>query len=415
MDDRVNRFREWLPTVSYDRPVTVLMIFVALLVLGLLSWNRIPLQMMPDGFDPEFLWVQVPYRDASPSETDENIVRPIEAQLGTVPGISRLTSNADSGSAGFGIEFHSGVDMNTSYNAIVDRMERAMADLPEEVERYWIYRFDPNDSPIIWTGVELPDTMEDPYHVLTRIVQPRLERIPGVATLDVWGVPQRSVWIDYDKSRTYAHGIDLGDVQRRLRSDNFQMASGRIQDRGQLRHARSLARMDGVESLRRFPVRDDVRLEDIADVQMRSAYSSSISRVNGSEAAAFAVRKEASANTVEVSRAVEAALKELETDPRIQGAKFFVFFSQGELIQESIDTVLTTALTGGIFAVFILYLFLREWKMTLLIATSIPFSLLITIAVLYFRGDSMNLLSMMGLMLAVGMVVDNAIVVVETI
>ncbi len=407
--------REWLPAASYDRPVTVLMAFVALLVLGVISWTRMPVQMMPDGFELGFLWVQVPYSNASPAETDEEIVRPVEAQISTVPGIASLNSTASSGSGGFGLEFHNGVDLDQAYNAVVDRLERAMVDLPEEVERYWVYKYNPNDNPIIWAGVELPPDMEDPYYVMTRVVQPRLERIPGVASLDVWGVPQRSVYIDYDKERTYAAGVDLGTVVGGLQSGNFQMSSGRINDRGLIRHARSLARLNSVEDIRRFPVKTGVNLEDIADVQMRSAYSANLNRINGADAAALALKKEASANTVEVAKAVKEAFRELEADPRVQGAHFFVFFNQGDLIEDSVDTLATTAITGGLFALVILYLFLREWKMTLLIAASIPFSLMITIAALYFRGDTLNLLSLMGLMLAVGMVVDNAIVVVETI
>ena len=407
--------REWLPTLSYDRPVSVLMLLVAMLVVGAIAWMKIPIQMLPSGFEPGFLWVSIPYSDASPTETDERIIRPVEAQFGTIPGISRIRSYANEGSGNFALEFHSSVDMDEAYNSVVDRIERSMSDLPEDVERYWIYRYNPNDSPIIWAGVSLPDDLEDPRHVMTRIVQPQLERIGGVASVDVWGVPQRSVWIDYDKDRLFGAGVDLGDLQRSLSASNFQMASGEIEDRGLNQHARALSRIDGVEDFKRFPVKEGVVLEDVAQVRMRSSISSDLNRVNGEQAAAFALMKESNANTVEVTREVERVLAEMEADPRLEGVTFFIFFSQGELIGESINILTTTALTGGLFALVILYLFLREWKMTLLIATSIPFSLLITVGVLYWRGSTLNLLSLMGLMLAVGMVVDNAIVVVETI
>lgn len=407
--------RSWLPRTAFDHPVSVLMMFVALLVIGSIAYVRIPVQMMPSGFEPGWLWMWVPYPNASPLEVDEQLVRPIEDQLSTVSGIRQLRSHAGSGSADFGIEFHASVDMDEAYNTVVDRIERAMPDLPDDVERYWVYRYNPNDSPIIWAGVELPEDMEDPYHVMTRIVQPRLERIPGVASLDVFGVPQKAVFIDYDKERVYAHGIDLGDVQRRLMTDNFQLASGQIEERGLIRHVRGLARIDRVEQLERYPLKEGIALGDVADVRLRQAYSTNIHRINGKEAAGISLRKESGANTVEVGEAVTAALKELEADRRVQGAKFFVFFSQGDLITDSVGTLLDTAMVGGLFAVVILFAFLREWRMTLLIAGSIPFSLLITVGVQYFRGESLNLLSLMGLMLAVGMVVDNAIVVVETI
>lgn len=407
--------RERLPSIAFDRPVSVLMLFVALLVVGAIAWVRIPVQMMPGGFDPGFLYVWIPYNNASPLEVDEQIVTTVQDQLSTVGGISSMRTRASQGSAGVGLEFYASTDMDEAYNAVADRLERSMPDLPDDVERYWIWRYNPNDQPVIWAGVQLPEAMEDPYHVMTQVVQPRLERIPGVASLDVWGVPRRGIYIDYDKERVYAHGVDLGGLQGRLATDNFQMSGGQILHEGRIRQARSLSPITGVEDLRAFPVKEGVRLGDIADVQMRAALSASLSRVNGEEAAALAIRKESSANAVEVTARVREVFAELADDPRVEGARFFVFFSQGDLIEDSIDTLTDTAITGGLFALLILWVFLREVRMTLLIAASIPFSLMITVGMLYFQGQSLNLLSLMGLMLAVGMVVDNAIVVVETI
>lgn len=406
--------REWLPRLALDRPITVLMGFVALLVLGFVAWTRIPIQMMPDGFEPGFMWVRVNYPGSAPVETDEKIVGPVTAHLSTVAGIASLRSFADADGAGFAVELHGSVDADEAYNDVVDRLERALLDMPDDVDRYGIYRYDPNDQPVIWAGVQIPDDVEDEWHLVTRVIQPRLERIPGVGSLDVWGVPQNGIWIDYDRERVSAHGIDLGRVQQQLATDNFQMASGRIVDRGLVRHARSLARLD-IEDFPSWPVSDALVLSDIADVRVGAARSSSINRINGQEAAAIAIRKESSANTVELARDVAEAFAELEADPRARGSRFFIFFNQGDLIQESIDNLVDAALTGGVLAVVILFVFLREWRATLLIAASIPLSLLMTVGVLWSRGDTLNVMSLMGLMLAVGMVVDNAIVVVETI
>ncbi|MBT3221707.1 MAG: efflux RND transporter permease subunit, partial [Proteobacteria bacterium] len=389
--------REWLPRLALDRPVTVLMGFLALLVIGFIAWSRIPLQMMPSGFEPNYLWVWIPYANSTPTETDEAIIRPIEAQLGTVSGIRTLESTASARSASFSVEFYSSVDMATSYNEVVDRIERAMVDLPDDVDRYWVYKHNPNDSPILWIGVTFPDEMKDPYHVMTHVVQPQLERIVGVAAMDIWGVPEQIVRIDYDREKLFGHGVNLGDLQRRLGSDNFQMSGGQIQDDGQNKHIRSIARIESPAELARYPVKDDLVLKDIAQVGMGGALSSSIQRVNGLEAAALAIRKESNANTVEVAIEARRVLEALEEDPRAEGAEFFIFFDQGELISESVNNLTKTAMFGGLFALVILFAFLREWRMTLLIAFSIPFSLLITIGVLYFTGDSLNLLALMGL------------------
>jgi len=250
---------------------------------------------------------------------------------------------------------------------------------------------------------------------MERVVKPRVERVPGVASVVGIGVRQRSVYIDYDREKIFAHGLDLTDLQRRLGSDNFQMANGKMEDRSRIRHIRSVSHIEDVEALRRYPVRDDLVLADIATVELRGSEDEGIYRMNGGEAAALMITKESSANTIDVCRAVTEALAALESDPRVEGAAFYPLFSEGELISESINNLVNTALIGGLFAIVILFVFLREWRMTLLISASIPFSLLITIGVLYFRGDSLNVFSLMGLMLAVGMVVDNAIVVIETI
>lgn len=406
--------RERLPALAYDRPVTVFMGFIALLVVGLIATWRIPVQMMPSGMDPKFLFVFVPYPNSAPLETDDRIVRPIEEQLGTVSGLKEVHSTASAGAARIRLRFWGDTDMDVAYNAVVDRLERARTELPDDVDRYLLFRFDPDDSPILWIGGKLGDDVEDPHHLLTRVVQPRLERISGVASVDVFGVPKNIVAIEYERDKLFAHLIDLGDVQRRIATDNFQLGSGRIVERGEVRPLRGLSEL-GAADLQTFPVRDSLVLGDIAQIRRGGVLSADIWRVDGDDAAALAVKKESGANTRDVAAAVVAELAALEQDRRIQGTTFHVFFDQGELIDESLGTLTNTALTGGLLALAILWVFLREWRMTLLIATSIPLSLVLTVGGLYFAGMDLNVLSLMGLMLAVGMVVDNAIVVVETI
>lgn len=407
--------RRWLPRLAYDHPVTVLMGFIALLVVGLIAYVRVPMQLMPSGFEPAQMWVSLAYPNGSPRETDEQVVRPIEAQLGTLSELKSVRSRASSGRATFSLEFHSSADMDSAYADVVDRIERAMPDLPDEVDRYFVYKFNPDDMPILWVGVTIPDDVVDKHHLVERVVRPSIERLPGVASVDTWGIDPNVVFIDYDRQQVAAHGVNLSAIHSALAGDNFQGSAGVLLDRGQRRHVRSLARWEDIDTLRTYPIGEGLVLSDVADVSVSAARDLDINRVNGRDAAGLVVRKESAANTVEVSRAVVGTLDELAADPRLEGVSFFVFFNQGEVIEESVDTLRNTLLTGGAFALVILFLFLREWRMTLLIAASIPFSLLITVGVLYFRGDSLNLLSLMGLMLAVGMVVDNAIVVIETI
>ena len=404
-----------LARLSVSRPVTVVMTFLALLLLGAIAWEKIPVEMMPGRFSLNRMWVYVPYQDSTPRETEQQVVRPMEEHLATAPGLKEMETRASRGSARASLSFHRSISMDEAYNAVVDRLERAMADFPDDIERYWIYRWSPGDEPIIWGGIRLPDGVDDPDELINDIVQNRLDRIEGVGNVDVWGLNSQAVYIDIDRESMMAHNVNLPEIMGNLRTDNFQMASGRIVDGGTVRYVRSLARYDDLDELRRYPIGNNLVLSDIATVQRRYASDSRIARIEGQDGVAFGIYKESDANTVEVSRAIQATFADIESDPRFAGASFVTFFDQGDLIQESIDNVLDTAAWGGLFAIVVLFAFLRQWKMTLLIAACIPFTLLLTVTLTYFTGRSLNLLSLMGLMLAVGMVVDNAIVVVESI
>lgn len=404
-----------LPAFSVRRPVTVMMLFLALLVLGALAWARIPLELMPGGFVLNKLWVWIPFADSTPRETEQSVLRPVEEQLATAPGVSSLNGRASSGSARVQLDFHRSLSMDEAYNAVVDRMERAMAELPDEIRNYFIWKFDPGDEPVIWAGISLPEGTESPYTLVNETIARRLERVPGVGEVDVWGVDPKRVFINFHLDRLLAHGVDLGAVVTTLGGDNFQLASGRIVEQGQVRYVRSLARWESVDAIAATPIKPGVTLGDIATLEYRLDPSSDINHIDGRDGAALGIRKESGANTVAVTRAVREAFAELEQDPRAGGARFVTFFDQGELIEKSLGDLLSSAWTGGICAIIVLYAFLREWRITLLIAACIPFTMLLTVIVLYFTGRSLNLLSLLGLMLAVGMVVDNAIVVVESI
>ncbi|MFZ5482509.1 MAG: efflux RND transporter permease subunit [Myxococcota bacterium] len=407
--------REWIPRLSVTRPVTVVTAFLVILTIGIISATRIPLQMMPSGFSPPFLWIWIPYDDSTPIETEARIVQPLEEQVATVPGLKRLESEARADNANLSLEFHGSTDMDEAYNAVADRIERALPSLPDDVERTFVWRFDPTDEPVIWAGISVPAGTDDAHYLVTRLVQKRLERIPGVGRVDVWGVDEAVVSVDFDREALMSHGVDLVSLMSKLGADNFQMASGRVEDRGEVRFVRALARFESLDQIQQWPVRPGVVLSDVAEVEYAPVASADINRIDGKDGAALAINKESSANTVEVCEEVRKALIELAADPRLAGFQFPIFFDQGELIEESMTALTNSALEGGILAVLVLILFLREWQITALIAATIPASLLLTVTVMYFRGDSLNLLSMLGLMLAVGMVVDNAVVVVETI
>jgi HAE1 family hydrophobic/amphiphilic exporter-1 len=408
--------RDAIPSLAVHRPVGVIVLFLALLVLGAIAYARIPVQMLPDGFEPKVLWVRIPLSDASPQEVDDLIIRPVTEQLGSLHGLKSMRTTAGESAARVVLEFHPSMSMAEAYNSTVDRLERALPDLPDEVERYWVFKFNPSDEPILWAGVTFGEEVDDPATLMDKVVVPRLERIPGVASVDLWGVNRRAIAIDWDRDKLVSMGVDIGGAQAALGGDNFQMSAGRLEERGQVWQLRSLSPLHGVDDLRAYPIeRGRLRLADVGAVGMRQLSDGAIDRVNGREAAAFGVRKESVANTVETAAAVAAALDELAADPRTKGSEFLTFFSQGELIEDSTTQLQESLLEGAALSVLILLVFLRDWRMTILISAGIPFCLLMTVAAMWATGSSMNLIAIMGLILAMGNVIDNAIVVVEAI
>ncbi|MCO4769069.1 MAG: efflux RND transporter permease subunit [Deltaproteobacteria bacterium] len=404
-----------IASIALRRPVTVSMGLLALLVLGAISYARIPVQLMPTGYDFPFIWMWAPYRNASPQEVERQIVQPVEDALGTMPGLRRVESRAGSDYANWRMEFAQDTSMDEAWSNLVDRMERTMPELPEDFEQYYIWKYNPEDDPIMWMAVSLPDDEQDPAYVVeTRIVK-ALERVPGVARVEFNGAARARIYIDFNREEVDRHNVSLYQVMNQLQADNFTMPSGDVTANGSTVLVRSIATFDEVETIRKLPIGKGLVLDDIAEVIHARPLDTTVHRVNGLEAAAMDIYKESGANTLEVTQALGETLDALGEQPELAGFQFHRFFDQGELIQESIDNLRNTAVQGGFLAVFVLFLFLRRTRITLLIAATIPMSMLMTLVLMYAQGETINLLSMMGMMLSVGMVVDNSIVVVESI
>jgi HAE1 family hydrophobic/amphiphilic exporter-1 len=404
-----------LPRFAIRRPVTVSMILLAILVLGAISWFRIPVQLMPSGFDYPFIWVWMPYRDGTPRETERQIVQPVEDALETLPGIRSMETRAGRDYARFAIEFDQETDMDEAWGGLVDRIERARPELPDDFDQYYVYKYDPEDDPILWAAIEIPEDADDPAYTIETRVQKVLERVPGVARVEFHGAHRARVYVDFRREDVERHGVSLYRVMQQLQADNFTMPSGELEGERGVVLVRSLATWQDRDEIARLPLGGGLVLEDIADIVVGRPADLSIHRVNGVNAASIDVFKESGANTIEVCRRVQARIDQLAEDPALAGFAVHRFFDQGDLIGESIDNLRNTALEGGLLAILVLLFFLRRFRVTVLIALSIPLSLLMTVVVQYFLGESINILSMMGMMLSVGMTVDNSIVVVESI
>ncbi|WP_221031413.1 efflux RND transporter permease subunit [Actomonas aquatica] len=406
-----------LPRFSVTRPVTVLMILCAILVVGFIANQRIPVELFPAGMEGKSLGVHVSYGNASARDIEEKITRPIEEAIGTISGVREINSFVNSGRTFSRITFQNDVDMQLAYADLQDRMDRLMPEMPEDVDRIRLRRWDENDIPIMYLILDLPEQIVDKAYVLETVIEPAVQRVDGVGNVDTWGVENKEIRIDLIDERLRSHRIDPNTLIQLLRNQNFDLSSGWIMEGGSKVYVRSLGRLRTVEEMRALIVDPAHRLTlgDIADVRYRSSERDWAYRIDGRPAIGMEVTRESTGNIEAISRGVRAALDELTADPQLAGLRYEVFWDQGTHVRESIDNLKSTGLWGGFFAALVIYAFLRAPRMTGILTLAIPLSLLCTLVVVYFMGWTLNLATMMGLLLSVGLVVDNAIVITENI
>jgi hydrophobic/amphiphilic exporter-1 (mainly G- bacteria), HAE1 family len=406
-----------LPRFSVTRPVTVVMILLAILVVGYIAYSRIPVALFPEGYEQNSLGVFIPYPNTAPRDIEEKITRPVEGAVGTMPHVKRIVSFANNGVSFTRVEFQNGTDLKNAYATLRDRMDRLMPELPDDVDRIWLRRWDQNDIPIIYLVAALPPEVDDPYSLMDNIVRPALQRIEGVGNVDVWGLQSRQVQIELDDQRLRSHRVDPNALVASLRNQNETISGGYVIDGGRKVYVRSLGRFETPEEIANLVVdpAHRLRLRDIADVGFKASRREWAYRVDRKPAVGIEITRESSGNIERISRETRETLAELGAMPQLSGVKFDVFWDQGRHVRESIDNLKNSAVWGGLFAATIIYTFLRAPRMTGILTLSIPLSLLCSVIVLFFMGWTLNMATMMGLLLSVGMVVDNSIVIVENV
>ncbi|MBI4585532.1 MAG: efflux RND transporter permease subunit [Planctomycetes bacterium] len=406
------------------RPVTVFMLFVALLVVGIIAYPRIPVELAPRGISTGSISVWIPVPESTPQEVLEQISRPAEELVRTIPGIREIYTSSSSNGCHVRIEFNAAVEADKMTADVRERLDRAKAKWPQGVDRYFIWRGRMDaDMPIfiVAIGIEADEEKVDVNEVFENIIQNRLLAVDGVARVTFWGLIEKRVTIDLDNDRVAAHAVPVYQLIQRLKGDNMNVTGGKIRDGDREFLVRSVGKFQSFDEIRDYPVEPGLRLADIAQVGYYRALRNRWSRVNGLPSKVVVVHKDSSANAVETCRELRRIFHdEFEKSlprrfPGLKKLSMHPFLDQGEVIEDSISSLRESGLYGGLFAVIVLYAFLRRVRVTLLVALSIPFSLLITIVWMFFQKGTFNVLSMMGLSLGIGMLVDNSIVVVENI
>ncbi len=334
-----------LPRISVNRPVMVTMVLLALLVLGGVAYDRIPIKLMPSGLDPNFLFVNIRYNNSTPQESESQITRPLEETLRAVKGIERLRTSSDERGTRARISFREDTDMALAYNQVVDRLDRLKPSLPvESRDRVRVYKWDMDSWSILWGGVTLDPSIGDPYQYCQRTIVRALERIDGVGAVDLYGVNEKEVMVEIDQERLQSRGLSLAEVVRALQGDNFALAGGFVQEGEKKLHVRSVAKYRSLDEIQgiKIPGREglpEVSLKDVATVSYDVPTRRSYQRLNGELGISFGVKQESGANIVETTARVRDVLGELEKSNA--GLQFNVFFDQGMFIlngrQESPD------------------------------------------------------------------------------
>lgn len=401
---------------SVDRPILTTVIFLIIITLGVVSFFRLSIDLMPEIEYPS-ISVSTEYGNVGPQEVEELITRPIEEALAAVQGVEEITSTSTEGSSRVRVAFTWGTDLDVAANDIRDRVDRIMSRLPEDIERPRIYKFDISAFPILYYGISSNLNPLDLRQLVEDQVKYRLERVPGVASTNIRGGLNREIHVDLNAAQLKALGLSTDVIINALRSENRNIPAGLYEKGNMDVLIRTQGEFLSLDEIRNtvITIKDGtpIQIKDVANVEDSWEEVRDLSRINGKPGLRFAIYKQSGSNTVQVAEAANAEVARINRDiPQIEMTPIF---DQSIYIRQSIRNVGIATLTGGILAVIILFLFLRNLSSTAIIATAIPISIIATFGLVYFGGFTLNIMTFGGLALGIGMLVDSSIVVLENI
>jgi hydrophobic/amphiphilic exporter-1 (mainly G- bacteria), HAE1 family len=404
-----------LPRWALRNPVTAGMSLVCMLALGAIAAPKLPLAFLPEVSFPA-LEINIPYPNALPAQVEEEITRPAEEALATLSRVRKINSWSSANSANISVEFDWGQDIAPLRVEAREKLDRIRDRLPVDVDQIRVNSFRSSDIPVLECRIAADRDLSRDYELLDRHVADPLRRVAGVAKVELYGVEPPRVRIDFRLADLRRHGLDANQVLTRLDASSRSLSAGMLRRADQAWPLRVVNQFGTLEEFQQFPVTAaGLRLGDVATVALLEPELDYGRHLDRGRAIGLNVIKESGANTVDVAARTRRTLKELEQDPQLRGVRVITFTDQGEQIMNSIKGLLEAGIIGAVLATFVLLFFLRKLSTTLVVAAVMPLAMLATAALLYFGGRSLNILSMMGLMLAVGMMVDNAVVVLESI
>jgi HAE1 family hydrophobic/amphiphilic exporter-1 len=396
------------------RPVTTAMIFLIVIVLGFMSLRFLPVDLLP-AVEYARLSIVTQYPNVGPEEIETIITDRIENAVASVPNLEEVRSSSAEGRSRVTLEFAQGVNIDEAANDVRAALDRVRDDFPPEVESPRVWKFDPDNFPVVILGAQSTRNLEQLTRVLEREISQRFEQIPGVGSVDVWGGVYREIQIQLKRDRLASSQLSATDIQDALRRENVTLPGGDMREGMNDLYVRTKGEFQSIDQIANTIVKVvdgmPIRVKDVADVIDGYEDINRVVNIDDQPMIRLGIRKQSGANTVEVAKDVREVMDQINRERK--DMNLLMVIDQSEFIQNSIDNVQNSAIWGGFLAILILYIFLRNGSSTFIIALSIPISLIATIGLLYFNGLTLNQMSFGGLSLGIGLIVDNAIVVLE--
>jgi HAE1 family hydrophobic/amphiphilic exporter-1 len=405
----------WLARSAIRRPVFTTVAVILVLVMGAVSLTNLQMDLLPD-IQPPVGAVVASYPGANPDEVLDKVTKPLEQQLGTLAGLKNIQSQTREGVALVLLEFYWSEDINQVQNDVLSRINRTP--LPSDVDTPNFLKFDPSNFPIMQLSVLGESRDEAPSNDDVDDILQSLSKLPGVASADSTGMLDEQIRVTLDAEALEEWNLSQADIKETIEASNLSQPGGIVEDGDDDLTARVVSELTDLDELKSLTVAvnpqngDKITLEDVAQVKRVNEEQDVITRTNQQASVGINVFKQSGANTAQVSNDVKAELERLERERELD---IITIFDQGEYVEQSVTNVGTTMVGGAILAMLVLFLFLRSFRSPLIIGVAIPVSVITTFVLMYFADFTLNIMTLGGLALGVGMLVDNAIVVIENI
>ncbi len=405
-----------LSKLAVKRPVTTVMAMLVIILMGVVSFTQLPLDLMPDIEIPVAL-VSTSYSGVGPQEMENLVTRPLEDAVATVSDLDGMMSVSSQGNSIVVAQFDFGTDMDFATLNMRENIDMVSGMLPDGASQPMVIQIDLDAMPIMMLSLSGEEDLFELQEMAEDIVKPRLERIAGVASVDIIGDYVHEIEIKVNEQRLNAYGIGTDRIAQVISASNVNMPGGTVERGFDKLTVRTIGEFETVEEIEGLPLTlpngSLIQVSDVAEVQRIPKEVSTISRTNGQNGIGVAIQKQSGTNTVQVANAVENEVQKLRSE--YGQISLTTIFDQSEFIREAIYNVGRNAILGGLLAILVLYLFLRNIRSVFIIATALPISVIAAFVLLYLNDLTLNLMTLGGLALGIGMLVDNSIVVLENI